>query len=741
MTTPSSRLRTSILVALLAMTNVATAQTPTPLLLEGKNTLYQRVLVKPDSHLSNQAGGKAKSASIAPFSVYYVYEKKQVKGQPWLKVGNDIHGNILGWMPEDALIPWNQGLTVAFRDGQHNDRVMLFRDKKSLEALIKQPDLTEYKKLYQNAVLGNATPDSPVIAIAPKPPADLKDNFYLVPILDFEDTYLRDEQATMLKVATVPQKPSQMSDKQESVKRAAPIEQGSQAKRKKPIEVPASLKTVAEKKHSAANSPTSDFKTGVVFVIDSTLSMGPYIDRTRQAIRNIYKHLANDPRYGDVRFGLVAYRDNPDLAPGLGYLTHTYATLQDGRNEQDFFSKVNKVDAATVSSQDFTEDSFAGIQAALKDINWKSVDGRYVILITDAGARKADDPASHTHLSAADIQQKLQSTGVAATVLHLLTSAGDANHADAKAQYETLSHFPGVGSLYYGVDAGDVDRFGQVLDSITEQISQQVASAQQKQAQASVKMAGATANEALERKPGTDTLKQQTQPGAESGTEESQTEVQEAAKAETPPTTPTSPDNQATDTQLEELTGKIAKVGNALQMQYLQRRQDETIPSVFDAWIIDRDIRKPEVPALEVRVLLTRDQLNDLYEVSRKVLDTFEDGLLSPHNFLADLKSLAATLSRDPSRITSATGAENLASLGVMQEYISDLPYQSSTLNLSSDEWETWNPRQQIDFTHKLEEKVAYYRAVYAHPSLWVSPSGGDIDGNAIFALPLDMLP
>ncbi len=729
MTTRLPLLRNSILIALLMAGGIAQAKTATPLLMEGKSSLYQRVLVKPDAHLAKKPGGKQSDKSPAPFSVFYVYEKKDSAGQRWIKVGSDTHGSILGWMPEDELIPWNQGLTVAFREGKNSDRVMLFRDKQSLESLIKQPDLTEYKKLYQAAVLGKASPDSPVVAIAPKTPARLKDNFYLVPILDFEDTYLRDEQATMLKVATVPLKPAPAVAK----KAATPVAKAAPAGKSKPVEVPAALKTGSngDKPQKAAITP--DFKTGVVFVIDSTLSMGPYIDRTRQAVRKIYQKLANEKRYGDVRFGLVAYRDNAEIIPQLEYLTRTYATLEDGRNEADFFARVDQVEPASVSSRDFEEDPYAGLSAALKDIDWRSVDARYIILITDAGARKANDPLSKTGKSAEALQQELQKAGIATTVLHLLTPIGTANHEEARAQYETLSNFPGVGSLYYGVNAGDVNRFGTVLDAITGQISQQVELALQSQP-----------SQAAPEKPAPEVA--ETTPEPETAEKVATTEPEPTpapvVETKTEPEPPTSaPATQTVDTELEKLKGKIAKVGNALQMQYLQRKKDEAIPSVFNAWLIDRDIRKPEIPTLEVRVLLTRDQLNDLYEVSRKILDTFEEGLLSPQNFLDDLKSLAATLSRDPSRITSATGAENLASLGVMQEYISDLPYQSSTLNLSSDEWETWSPRQQINFTHKLEEKVAYYRAVYSHPSLWVSPSGGDIDGNAIFALPLDMLP
>ena len=65
------------------------------------------------------------------------------------------------------------------------------------------------------------------------------------------------------------------------------------------------------------------------------------------------------------------------------------------------------------------------------------------------------------------------------------------------------------------------------------------------------------------------------------------------------------------------------------------------VPNVFNAWLLDRDIRNPAQRTLDVQVLLTRDQLSDLHDILKGVLQTAEEGLLSPQNFLNELKSLA----------------------------------------------------------------------------------------------------
>ena len=197
---------------------------------------------------------------------------------------------------------------------------------------------------------------------------------------------------------------------------------------------------------------------------------------------------------------------------------------------------------------------------------------------------------------------------------------------------------------------------------------------------------------------------------------------------------------------LAELQNKVARLGYALRMKYLKRDESDKIPNVFNAWLLDRDIRNPERRTLDVRVLLTRDQLSDLHDILRGVLQTAEEGLLSPQNFLNELKSLAATIARDPEQLGSTTattaGAGNsLADLGFMREYIEDLPYRGEVMNLSLEDWETWPARQQIEFLHRLEDKITYYRALHDHTDLWVSLDGGAVDGDSVFPVALEMLP
>jgi serine/threonine-protein kinase PpkA len=625
-----------------------------PLLIPGKHTLYQRVLAVPGSRLSARPGARA-GEPVTPFTAFYVYTRRSQGDTNWLEVGTDVHGSRVGWLPATRTIEWNSGLTVAFRDPAGHDRALLFKDSNSLRQLVQQHDLKAYDTLYHEAAQGQLPQGSPVVAIQPPGYIDIREDFYLVPIHRFEDIYLGSQQARLLEVSSVP---------------------------------------LTSEPVTAVKTETRPgaYKAGLVFVIDSTLSMDPYIERTREAVKKIYDTLGGAGLLGHVNFGLVAFRDNLSAAPALQYLTRTYVDLEQGRDAAGFLSRVNSLQAARASSRNFVEDSYAGVKQAIEAMNWKGYAARYIVLVTDAGPRDANDPLSATGLGAESLRRLAQDKGIAIFVLHLLTPAKMANHAADAKQYRRLADFPGIGSLYYSVPTGDVTEFGKVLDALAGQITEQ---------------------------------------------------VRLAAAGEKPPVPVAAVGGNG---KLAELQAKVAKLGYALRMRYLQKAEGGKAPNVFDAWVLDRDFRDPERPVLDVRVLLTRDQLSDLHDVLKQVLDRAEEGLLSPQNFLNELKSLSATLSRNPEQLgaTTATTAgkgNSLADLGFMREYIEGLPYTGEVMGLSLEDWQSWPTRQQVAFLNRLDEKVNYYRALHDHTDLWVSLDGGPVGGDSVFPVPLEMLP
>ena len=648
-----------VLLLGLTCSGIVTAKFQSPLLMAGKKTLYQRVLARPEAYLHSQPTSRAEQTyAVAPFTIFYVYERKRIEGVEWVKVGHEKRNRTLGWIPADRLIDWKQTLTVAFKDPLGHDRVLLFKDRESLRNIVEGRDLFGYELLYRKAAAGEVSEKSPVIAIQPKAYVDVVEDFYLVPITQHEDVYIGEEQGLLLQVATLP--------KQEP-----------QTKLSEPKQAPQQV--------------TTDYRSAIVFVIDSTISMGPYIDRTREAVHRVYDSIERYGLKNKVSFGLIAYRDNLNVAPGLEYLTRTYASLQQGTDPRTFFTGVDRVGAARVSSKGYIEDAYAGVKKAIEDIDWSGYRARYVVLITDAGARPGHDPLGQTGLNAEALRQLAFDKNLSIWTLHLRTPEGRADHSSAEEQYRRLSHYPQIGELYYPVELGSVTDFGRALEAFASQIAQQ---------------------------------------------------VRDTAQGLPPALVPDEPK----DSELAEFQRKVSTLGYALRMRYLQKAAGGLIPEVFNAWLVDRDIAEPERKNLEVRVLLTRDQLSDLQHVLKKVMEATEEGVFSPSDFLDELKSVAATISRDPAatgRSTRVAGGQeqNLADLGYMREYIEDLPYKGEVMNLSLQTWEDWPAKEQLKFLHRLESKINYYQTIHDNTDLWISLDGGPVTGDSVFPVALEMLP
>ncbi|MCH9697157.1 MAG: VWA domain-containing protein [Gammaproteobacteria bacterium] len=630
-----------------------------PLLMEGKKNLYQRILTLPDAALyPGQTPSTSNPIQLPPFSAYYVYSRKQDSDKHlWLQIGLDRSGHVVGWVDSTKTMEWSHGLTLSFRNPTPDTgRALLFRDKESLKNIAQSHNKKRYKKIYKAASTGSVMKDSPVVAIQPLHNIDIRKNFYLLPIQDYEEIYLNYSTARLLKVSSISLKNSRTETSQAN----------------------------KSKRTSALAHPAN-----IVFAIDSTLSMGPYIQRTQQAVSKVLNALKQQSLIGAVQFGLIAFRDNVSAAPSIDYLARQFVSLEQGKNSNTFLSAVDSLKPANYSSQDFVEDSYAGILLALKEMDWSPNADRFVILITDAGARDFNDPLGSTGLSASELNKLAQNSNTAIFVLHLRTSDPMADHENAARQYRELSKFQSVGNLYYAVPTGNLQEFGTVLDSLSSQITNQI----------------------------------------------------------TKSTVIAEPDSEASaNKQLAELKAKVKKLGHALQIRYLKNSLSEPVPDLIDAWLLDKSFNNPEKSVVDVRVLLTRDQLSDLYTVLKQVLETAEQGLISPNTFLSELKSLAATIARDPEQLGGTTAltagqGNSLAEMGFVREYIEDLPYTGEVMNLSLQDWQTWSVAEQTEFIRRLEEKITYYQALHDHVDLWVSLSGGPLNGDSVFPVPLDMLP
>ncbi len=134
-----------ILIAILTALTLLAGWTPaadaadrTPLLMEGKKTLYQRVITHPGASLyaGQGEGSTVIQKAVRPFSVFYVY----TRDGNWLEVGASTTKPD-GWIKATDTTAWNQALTLLFTDRSQRQPVLFFKDHKAIMDVCQAEDL------------------------------------------------------------------------------------------------------------------------------------------------------------------------------------------------------------------------------------------------------------------------------------------------------------------------------------------------------------------------------------------------------------------------------------------------------------------------------------------------------------------------------------------------------------------------------------------------------------------------
>ena len=659
---------------------VAAAERREPLLQSGKKTIYERVLTRPSARLGATPGDGGKQ--LPAFSRFYVYARKPFGDDTWLEVGANHQGKTDGWLKASATVPWKQQLALSFTNPAGRNPVLFFEGRDALAEVLESDEPAGIADpIYATMTEGRL--DSRILSVEPAEHVDINKNFYLLPVIESEEIYSGSGRTVrMLQVASI-------------TKRDAAVDGPSEAERQ-----PATS--------NDRSTLLRGFSSALVFVVDSTISMGPYIERTREAVRRVYARVEKAGLLDKVKFGLVAYRSSIDEIPALEYVSREFADPTEVTDGEDFLNRVKDLKPARVSSgRQFDEDAYSGVMQALNDIDWQNFGARYLVLVTDAGALSGGHQLSGTGLDAAQVRSEALHRGVAIYTMHLKTPQGRQNHGSAQRQYEKLSSHPLLSRpLYYPVELGDVDAFGRNVDTLADAIVAQV-----RGAVLGKKVAGS----ALTADPSF-------------GRASSESDV----ASREPEPEPMSVEQRV----LEEVTA----LGHAMELEYLGRVTDTGAPDVLKAWIADVDLKDPLRNALEVRVLLTKNQLSDMQLVMQGILDASTKGIIAPEDFFNHLRSFAARLGRDPNRVTDDQTIR-LADLGLLGEYLDDLPYRSDLMNLDQDTWSRWSVPQQTAFTNKIRRNMRLYEIYNSDIDRWISLAPGSDPSEHVYPVPIDVLP
>lgn len=640
----------------------------TPLLQEGKKTLYQRVLTTPNCQLVSKAGDNA-GKKVPTFSRYYVYARKNMNNAEWLQVGTNTTGKVVGWFNAQCTVPWNMQMTLTFSPAIDREPLLFFKDQAALNKILESSDTAQAVAPIRNDLKSKGKSTS-ILAQEPQPTIDFNKHFYLLPILQGQEVSTASGMdMRRLEVASV----SEDSSAATSSNAKATQSNANQSN---------------TNQSNASQQKVTEFTSAFVFVIDSSISMDPYIERTRQAVKKIYEDLERKNLGKYAKFGLVAFRSNTQAVPGLEYVSKIFVDPNTVKDSKDFLKKISNLKQATVSSKEFSEDSYAGMETAIENINWKSFGARHIILITDAGALDSDNPLSSTKMDAKQIRAEADVKGIAIWTLHLKTNAGKKNHAQAGRQYRDLSFNDTLQkTLYYPINAGDVNDFGQKMDTLNEVLTEQVALAYQGE-----NAAGSALNDSTP-------LKNTTQ-----------------------------------------IRKDASLLGQALRLRYIGNEvKNNKAPSIFRAWVSDRDFVKTNTPTAEVRVLLTRAELNALAEKVQLILDAASVGQLSATDMFNRLRDIAGATLQDPNKLSTST---KIADMGILAEYLEGLPYKSEISNVSVDDWKNFTAQDQERILRSLKSKLRQYRKYNQEgDDRWHKLSEDSDKEDWVYPVPLETLP
>ena len=613
-----------------------------PLLMAGKKTLFQRVLSKPGAKLSSEAGG-APGKALPAFSVLYVYQRKDVDGSPWLRIGAATDGRSDGWLPAAQVSDWKQSLVLKFTERSGRAPVMFLRQPGEVEKLLADPAAA--KNLLLKAQK-NPEDNQQVLALEPTASAVPQNQFYLLPIFDAKESF--DENGQPVQLLNV-----------------ASIDPGTAA---------------AKPATPLINANADAFRTAVVLVVDTTVSMQPYIDQVRDVVHELQTRIAERGELDSVSFGMVGFRSSVKKTPGLEYVAKTLITLDQGRDPQRFLDMARQVKASTVSSHSFNEDAFAGVMQAVEGMDWYGYGGRLILLVTDAGALRKNDPFAATQMNEAEVRQAALGKQIKIYALHLRTDAGKKTHGGAESQYRILTADanPRIGDLYTAVPGGDVRKLGERVDEIGTVFANLV----------------------------------------------------HQVRSNTPQPVPLL-------SSAPSLADKSAAVGYAMHMDFLGHKGAVQAPQLVSAWTADRDLTNPALPAFQVCVMLTKLQLNDLQQSLKLIVDAARKTQTSPRDFFQEIASASAYMSRDPQALRKGG---NLADGGILGEYLEGLPYRSKSLNMTQDLWLSLSVAEQEDFIDELDSKIRLYETFHNDVANWVR--FGDAEpGDALYRVPLSTLP
>ena len=443
-----------------------------PVKIEGKSVLPLRVLARPFSNIYGEKdeGSQVMKENVPAFQPFYVYTRPSPEDleleSGWYEVGSDNRGTIIGWMKSDDVFEWKQTMCLSYRHPEGRNPVLMFDRKGYLLELVQdQPAdrAAKVENLYSAIDTKQIPENFPVKSVEPKKAVDITEQFYLLPILGHETVQIDGREGRLVKLAAVTKAASD-----------ARVESDIRTNQNY-------LEEAVEDKIDVEENKIKDLQIDIVWVMDTTVSMRPYIEKTLEVAKNASQLITKNPDVSEsIHFGFWGYRDSAQDIEGIGYTTMNYTP--ELQNIDQFLQTLSGIEVTTVDSVDYPEDVFSGVNESIINTAWTPGALKYVILVGDAPSHDPNHDWNLSKMTQETLRALADEKSVFLYALHVKDPRAKKFHEKAETQFQTLSQNRGVGTpTYDSVDSNDQEGFVQATEILANSMISLISQAKQGQ--------------------------------------------------------------------------------------------------------------------------------------------------------------------------------------------------------------------------------------------------------------------
>lgn len=632
-----------------APTTAPAAQPPSAI----DNSLPAKLINRPASSLHAEASEASTKVqeNMKGFMVYYIVD--QMPG--WFQVASTQGGSPLGWLQESDAILWQHNLAVRFAHEARGNRLRtpFFGNSSELEDVLRMS--AEDRKAVNLSAVGNPNREKAEAAgvVGVQPERVSRNEFYVLPITQHQKLARGqlpelNRPAMMLRVAAMKQQGS-----------ATPAPQPS----------------------GGGRLPAID----VVFVMDLTASMEPFVQATLEAMRNLAGRLESSGRADSFRFGLWGYKDSkPDQDFDDGRVTKNFTPALQERS--DFVRTLQGVRVSSNSAGDWPESVLDGVNDAIKDTSWTPNAMRVMFVVGDASSHPLSNQSKNPdRLNEGSVRALASQNNCYILPLYIKanSSATRGDTDKARPQFIQLAQNPNLSTgSFLTVEQGDsAGAFRRNIDSVFDEFFIRFEQA-----------ASGVSAQSL------------------------------AASA------PQNPEDA------RQMANSIFS-GAYLDWVAAQEGEAEAVGSNLQGWVLEKDLVNTDVQALDVVFLITRSQLDTLKKSLDKIIDEGVKSQVRGVDFFSRIQNIVGQAAVNPSQISSPTDAESL------RGFLHGLPYDSEVLSLTAEDWRKRSPQDRDALLDRCQSQITYYETVNADTAQWRPLNDGDDPTAYVAAIPLDRLP